>query len=375
MNENIEKRLLAYIMKWDDDHVDEELTKIDLMSFVKYDGYDQFMPGVRFFGSLIRWLNQFDSDGDRARMYNLVMNQLVFITSSQMSYLIDLLCSSFIDSRLIEKAAEKLAMPTYLVAKIRNNASFAELKRSSLFIGLSDGAHMDQIRRMATLNNEQVLTNYFPDNEKIKDILEKLNNDKIFIVKSGHFFESLFLIDDFTASGLSFIRYDANTGVYKGKLVKIIEKIANIETGQKSNFYTLFNKKLSINILFCIATDYALDYINTTLDAYLKTISLPLAIKIKIDAVQHISDLFRNETLNDQDLENIIKQDKYKNDEEFDKESFKVGKNGKPHFGFNECGLVVVLAHNTPNNSLAVLWQNQYKEGQFRGLFPRINRH
>ena len=61
MNDNLEKRLLAFTMKWDDDHIDEELTKIDFMSFVKYDGYDQFMPGVRFFGSLIRWLNQFDS--------------------------------------------------------------------------------------------------------------------------------------------------------------------------------------------------------------------------------------------------------------------------------------------------------------------------
>ena len=36
MNDNLEKRLLAFTMKWDDDHIDEELTKIDFMSFVKY---------------------------------------------------------------------------------------------------------------------------------------------------------------------------------------------------------------------------------------------------------------------------------------------------------------------------------------------------
>lgn len=375
MNDNLEKRLLAFTMKWGDDHVDEELTKIDFMSFVKYDGYDQFMPGVRFFGSLIRWLNQFDSGEARIRMYELVMKQMVFITSSQMSYLIDLLCSSFIDSRLIEKTAEIMKVPTYLVAKIRNDNRFAELKRSSLFIGLSDGAHMDQVRRMASLNNEQVLTNYFPDNAKVSDVLAKLNNDKLFSVKTGHFFETLFLIDDFTASGLSFIRLDTNKNVFKGKLVNIIEKVANVTQNQQSNFHTLFNNELNINILFCIATDYALDYIRTTLDAYLKTINLPLNIKVTVDAVQHISESYRNEIFNDQDLENIIKQDRYKNDEEFNKESFKVGKSGRPHFGFNESGLVVVLSHNTPNNSLAVLWQNQYKEGQFRGLFPRINRH
>lgn len=375
MNDNLEKRLLAFTMKWDDDHIDEELTKIDFMSFVKYDGYDQFMPGVRFFGSLIRWLNQFDSGEARNRMYKLVMRQMVFITSSQMSYLIDLLCSSFIDSRLIEITAEKMKVPTFLVAKIRNDNRFAELKRSSLFIGLSDGAHMDQVRRMASLNNEQVLTNYFPDNAKVVDVLAKLNNDKLFSVKTGHFFETLFLIDDFTASGLSFIRLDASKNVFKGKLVNIIEKIANVTPNQQSNFHTLFSIELNINILFCIATDYALDYIKNTLDAYLKTIKLPLIVKVTVDAVQHISDSYRNEIFDDLDLENIIKQARYKNDEEFNKESFKVGKNGRPHFGFNESGLVVVLSHNTPNNSLAVLWQNQYREGQFRGLFPRINRH
>ena len=157
--------------------------------------------------------------------------------------------------------------------------------------------------------------------------------------------------------------------------MNIIEKVANVTPNQQSNFYTLFNNELNINILFCIATDYALNYITTTLDAYLKTINLPLNVKVTVGAVQHISDSYRNEIFNDHYLENIIKQDRYKNDEEFNKESFKVGKYGKPHFGFNESGLVVVLSHNTPNNSLAVLWQNQYKEGQFRGLFPRINRH
>lgn len=44
----------------------------------------------------------------------------------------------------------------------------------SLFVGLSDGAHMDIIRRTSELNNEQVLTNYFPDDNKIKDLIKAL---------------------------------------------------------------------------------------------------------------------------------------------------------------------------------------------------------
>ena len=44
----------------------------------------------------------------------------------------------------------------------------------SLFVGLSDGAHMDVIRRTSGLNNEQVLTNYFPDDNKICDLINDL---------------------------------------------------------------------------------------------------------------------------------------------------------------------------------------------------------
>jgi hypothetical protein len=42
-------------------------------------------------------------------------------------------------------------------------------------------------------------------------------------------------------------------------------------------------------------------------------------------------------------------------------------------YGFADCGLPVVLHHNTPNNSLAILWY--YENCPLRGLFPRVQRH
>ena len=41
-------------------------------------------------------------------------------------------------------------------------------------------------------------------------------------------------------------------------------------------------------------------------------------------------------------------------------------------YGFARCGLPLVLPHNTPNNSLALLWA---ETGKVRALFPRVQRH
>ena len=41
-------------------------------------------------------------------------------------------------------------------------------------------------------------------------------------------------------------------------------------------------------------------------------------------------------------------------------------------YGFANCGLPLILSHNTPNNSLALLWA---ETDQVRALFPRVTRH
>jgi len=41
--------------------------------------------------------------------------------------------------------------------------------------------------------------------------------------------------------------------------------------------------------------------------------------------------------------------------------------------GFGSCALPLILHHNTPNNSVPILWS--YENLKFQGLFPRIPRH
>jgi hypothetical protein len=53
--------------------------------------------------------------------------------------------------------------------------------------------------------------------------------------------------------------------------------------------------------------------------------------------------------------------------------SFQKGGTKDAKYGFAAGGLPLVLHHNTPNNSIALLWL--YEEREFRGLFPRVQRH
>jgi hypothetical protein len=63
---------------------------------------------------------------------------------------------------------------------------------------------------------------------------------------------------------------------------------------------------------------------------------------------------------------------KYYDHDVFDKH-FEKGGTADSRYGFAACGLPVVLHHNTPNNSIALLWS--YENMKLRGLFPRVQRH
>ncbi len=50
-----------------------------------------------------------------------------------------------------------------------------------------------------------------------------------------------------------------------------------------------------------------------------------------------------------------------------------VGGTADAQLGFAGCALPVVLSHNTPNNSVYILWGPE--SFRFFGLFPRVSRH
>ena len=173
MKESLVEQLLSRIMNWEDNKIVEELPKIQFMAEMKYDHYDQFMPGTRFLGSLSKWLSNFEEE-ERNVMFDFVKNKLIFISSSQMTYLITLLYKKCVSSALALKTAQKMEIPPYRINEIKKSVDYKREKRLALFIGLSDGAHMDVVRRVGGLSNEQVLTNYYPDTDKLVDMKKEL---------------------------------------------------------------------------------------------------------------------------------------------------------------------------------------------------------
>ena len=370
MKESLVEQLLSRIMNWEDNKIVEELPKIQFMAEMKYDHYDQFMPGTRFLGSLSKWLSNFDEE-DRNVMYDFVKNKLIFISSSQMTYLITLLYKKCVSSALALKTAQKMEIPPYRINEIKKSVDYKREKRLALFIGLSDGAHMDVVRRVGGLSNEQVLTNYYPDTDKLVDMKKELLSDSLLkeLDESDRKFNSLYLIDDFTASGTSFIRKDIDQ--YKGKLTKIIDKFFNSKVNETSRELLLPN--VDIHIIFCLATQCAISHIENLLSEFIKSRGLEECISFDVRCVQIIPNRVADEIKNDTTLVDIIKKEKYINNKNVGTKSYKVGHGEQEYFGYGDGALPLVLSHNTPNNSILVLWQDD--DDNYPSLFPRINRH
>ncbi|PDP70555.1 phosphoribosyltransferase-like protein [Tannerella forsythia] len=387
MNSNLASLLLSSVMSWDYVGLNSERPELEFMGSMKYDAYDRFMPGTRFMSSLVQWLNQFDEE-DRATVLNFVKKKLVFISSPQMNYLVDLLYDSKIRPILLRKATENAQTPSYILCNKKVQKQFEIEKRSSLVVGLSDGAHTDILRRSAGFSNEQVLTNYYPDGKKLKDMLKDLREDKKLEGVENVYFRNIFLIDDFTASGKSFVRYDEKAKKFKGKLSKIIDELyaTNIEPteeekkkGKKEELHMSYlldanQPEIHIDILFCMATQKAEDNIRKSLDDFLEKRSYD-KIKYHIHVVQKLDESLSRDITGDPDLMRVLEKPKYLHQNLKDDTAYKVGSVNRPYLGFDECALPVVLSHNTPNNSLPILWQDTDDEKQFKGLFPRISRH
>lgn len=370
MKESLVEQLLSRIMDWEDNKIVEELPKIQFMAEMKYDHYDQFMPGTRFLGSLSKWLSNFYKE-DRNVMFDFVKNKLIFISSSQMTYLITLLYKKCVSSALALKTAQKMEIPSYRINEIKKSETYKREKRLSLFIGLSDGAHMDVVRRVGGLSNEQVLTNYYPDNDKLVDMKNELLSDSLLkeLDESAKKFNSLYLIDDFTASGTSFIRKDIDQ--YKGKLTKIIDKFFKPNDNEVCR--ELFFQNVDVHIIFCLATECAILHINELLREYIKSLGLEERISFDVRCVQKIPNGVADEIKKDTTLVDIIKKEKYINKKNVGTKSYKVGNGKNEYFGYGDGALPLVLSHNTPNNSILVLWQDD--DDNYPSLFPRINRH
>lgn len=357
-------KLLARVMDWQDqDPVLKHVAELQLLAFFKYDYYQRFSPGRRFIESLALWLKQLEPE-DRPAALELVKEKLVFFSDAEISHLVETAYPDLIVQERLRLVAEENGIPTYKVGELVRHPRFEELRLKSLYLGLSDGARTNELRRASDhrINNEQIWQAYELGEQKsasmLKDLKETLTKAG-FQSKSPHF-NLIWLLDDFSGSGNTYIRYDSENKSYGGKLQKIYEQLHQRRLIDPAHY--------EVFLVLYVATRQAIDHIEYwserfTSERGFKPLQLRVLCKLERDLALTDS---ATPTITD-----LLGKAKYFDEKANDKHMQVGGSNGR--LGFANCALPVVLSHNTPNNSVYLLWGPE--RFNYPGLFPRVVRH
>jgi len=354
MNWKLAQRLLANVMEWSPAIDAKERPILQSLAAFKYDDYYYFSPGMRFIESLALWLKQFSTIEERRIAYEFVKKRLVYISSEEMFHLVTIAYPDFIRPYLIKQLAPNLGVHEWEIKKIVNSTEFKVAQRQTLFLALSDSARIDEFRRSnPSINNEQVLRSHEIQSFRAGDMVEKLKEDLKPLLRHEPTFNDakfrfVFLIDDFSGSGFT----------CKSKIRKFMDSTTK-------ELKDLFNiKDLRVCLLLYIASDKATRSLKVGGQEILGNIPFDVLI------IDQLPDYIRIDEQKDAKFVELLK--KYY-DPVIQSKHYNMGKTEKPFLGFDEGGLPLVLEHNTPNNSIALLWFPE--ESELRGLFPRISRH
>lgn len=389
--------------------------ELQLLADYKYNKYEMYHPGRQFLENLYLWLQQFAED-ERSDALAFVRRQLIFISREEFQQLAQVLYNDHIRRRQFAIAADRAGLAAHRIQAIRDSVSFARTARASLYVGMSDGARLDFIRRHnLDLNNEQVLPYYAVHKEKVDDCLQALRAE---VQDREARFRCLFLIDDFAGSGNTLLREVVTAGplpatwkppvvpprwkarlrfkgepttiefLYRGTLSAadiadlraldgddayrvcvetIVDKFERRETVLKGSLCKVaagdIGAALEPNaaVYFCplLATEYALSRLTPLLKRlpgqFAHAQILPGAILDSRVAIVdgttpmgRLCERYYDESLGDEHTGNV-------------------------KFGYDGCGLPLVLHHNTPNNSIFLLWARRSKN--VAPLFVRYERH
>jgi hypothetical protein len=362
MKDENAQALLAKVMGWGSDETIAYVPRLQLLADFKYDQYQRFAPGKRFIESLALWLNQF-SAGDRQTALDFVLEELVFFSEEEMTHLVQTAYADHIVYERIRLISEEKDIPPHCIAQVVRHDRFKELRIKSLYLGLSDGARTNDLRRASDgeIGNEQIWQAYEIGEDKSADmksaLAEALSKEK-FSAAPGKF-NLIWLIDDFSGSGNTYIRYE--DGRFKGKIKKVYDQLHSSQLVDTSHY--------EVFLLLYVATRQAIDHIEYWADLFTSERGYkPLRVRV-------LCTIERSMSLTAQPASNAttLLANKDYGDPSCADKHFRVGGTEDVRFGFAGCALPVVLNHNTPNNSVFILWGPE--SSHFPGLFPRVSRH
>lgn len=356
------------------EEIDDARKYFQNMAKYKYDDYQQYYPGMRFIERFALWLNQFENEDKKAAL-EFIRQKLIFISQAEMNLLVSSAFPDVIREHLVRDVALQIHEPEHKVGKILASDEYKKLLRQSLFCGMSDGAKIEFFRRSnaGIISHEQIYQTHELSDERagkmkeklVEDLKKKLGVNEV--PEADQKFKRVFLLDDFSASGTSYLKFSSKNGVQegKGKIAAFYKSVFQNE-GLKEVFDL---DKLKVYVILYLCTEQAKNQIETNF-AELKS---QHGHKPELICIHVIPNTDKLSELKDADVIKLCNKEKYYDADELEDEHTRQGGNNVK-LGFGNCALPVVLFHNTPNNSVPLLWSYDESE-KFKGLFPRIPRH
>ena len=366
MNDDIADQLLANVMGWQEagrgDLVDTTRRDLQLLAAHKYDSYHRFGPGQRFIEGLALWLRRMRPE-HRTTALEFVKRRLVYVSDAEFVHLVQMAYPDIIVPERMRLVAEEAGLRSYQVGEIATHPRFLELGMKSLYLGLSDGARTSELRRMSGggIGHEQIWQAYELGAAKGKELLRKLSSSLAGrqLPHEDQRFTLVWLLDDFSGSGNTYIRLEK--GEFEGKLTKAYGVLHDNKLVDPSHY--------EVFLLLYVATRQAADHI----EYWSERFTAERGYKAPQVRVVHLFDeAVRTTRGRDAALQELIDEPDYYDNRAHTSHTA-LGGTTNVRRGFADCSLPVVLAHNTPNNSIYLLWGEE--TFHFQGLFPRVSRH
>jgi hypothetical protein len=295
------------------------VSELDVLAVWKYDRYEGYGPGQRFWEHAIAWLRRLDA-AERADALRMLRRELVFVTRAELAHLVGCAYADHLKPALLRRMARERGLEAPPFAPLARTPEFDDLLRGIVVVGLSDGARLDLLRRA---------TPELTESQFVLDHRAEVPDGASHVVA----------VDDFSGTGGSLVRREGQG--FAGRLAGLGRRLPGRMPG---------------SVLLYIASARAARHLRSTMGDALPGWDVVIVQELRDSAAANARAVRRMHRRH------------------YGAEPAPERKGGR-NAGYREGDLSLVLDHNTPNDSLALLWAPPDGGPWYAtALFPRRER-